>query len=471
MAARAARPYSEPLKLLWSAGTCAGLSDGRLLAQFLAGRDEAGELAFEVLVKRHGPMVLRVCHQVLDDPGDIHDAWQAVFLVLARRAGAIRNRESLAAWLHGVAFRLAKRSRMTASRRWLRDHRTVSAAESRAREAIAPRQVESSEIERQELAGIVQAEITRLPEKFRAPIVLCYMEGLTHDEAAAALNWPVGTVRSRLSRGRDTLHRRLQARGMTSPESLTPLPALPAVGSATAIPEYVAKLVARLASQATGGPLSVATPLNVTSLALAEEVLKMMTFKKVMVLTALFLSLATFTIGGGIAAVRASRASNEQTAPASAQQENPAQPKAAVRLAEADVIDPQLQQMLELAKSQYDSALRLYQNAQTEYKVVIEAGLQLDDFELRAANTPAARHAVKERSVQRLQLLENVTEARVRAARSSNVELIAVKLQRMQAEMNLKTPDDENPDPAAMLRRLKQLETKVEQLEKRLPRG
>ncbi len=85
MAARVARPYSEPLKLLWSAGTCAGMSDGRLLAQFLAGRDEAGELAFEVLVKRHGPMVLRVCHQVLDDPADIHDAWQAVFLVLARR--------------------------------------------------------------------------------------------------------------------------------------------------------------------------------------------------------------------------------------------------------------------------------------------------------------------------------------------------------------------------------------------------
>ena len=86
MTARAARSYSEPLKLLWSAGTCAGQSDGRLLAQFLAGRDEAGELAFEVLVKRHGPMVFRVCHQLLDDPGDVHDAWQAVFLVLARRA-------------------------------------------------------------------------------------------------------------------------------------------------------------------------------------------------------------------------------------------------------------------------------------------------------------------------------------------------------------------------------------------------
>ena len=84
------------------AGTCAGLSDGQLLARFLAGRDPSGELAFEVLVKRHGPMVERVCRQVLDDPCDVHDAWQAVFLVLARRAFAIRKRDSVAAWLHGV---------------------------------------------------------------------------------------------------------------------------------------------------------------------------------------------------------------------------------------------------------------------------------------------------------------------------------------------------------------------------------
>ena len=96
---------------------------------------------------------------------------------------------------------------MTAARRWSRDRRTNAAAESRAREAIGPRQLESSEIERNELAEVLQQEISRLPEKYRAPIVLCHMQGLTHDEAAAALSWPVGTVRSRLSRGRNALRR------------------------------------------------------------------------------------------------------------------------------------------------------------------------------------------------------------------------------------------------------------------------
>ena len=109
-----ARPYGEALEALW-AQEPAGLSDGQLLARFLAGRDPSGELAFEVLVKRHGPMVERVCRQVLDDPCDVHDAWQAVFLVLAARAFAIRKRDSVAAWLHGVALRVARRTRVAAA--------------------------------------------------------------------------------------------------------------------------------------------------------------------------------------------------------------------------------------------------------------------------------------------------------------------------------------------------------------------
>ena len=123
MAGATARAFGEPLETLFGAGTCAGLSDGQLLARFLAGRDEAGELAFEVLVKRHGPMVRGVCRQVLDDPNDVHDAWQAVFLVLARRADAIRNRESVGSWLHGVAVRVAARARVSAIRRGIRDRR------------------------------------------------------------------------------------------------------------------------------------------------------------------------------------------------------------------------------------------------------------------------------------------------------------------------------------------------------------
>ena len=90
------------------AGTCTGLTDGQLLARFLGGRDQAGEQAFEVLVTRHGPMVLHVCRNTLNDPEDVHNAFQAVFMVLANRAGSIRNRESIASWLYGVAIRVTR---------------------------------------------------------------------------------------------------------------------------------------------------------------------------------------------------------------------------------------------------------------------------------------------------------------------------------------------------------------------------
>ena len=156
------------------------------------------------------------------------------------------------------------------------------------------------------------------------------MQGLTHDEAAAALSWPVGTVRSRLSRGRNALRRRLEARGMSALAAVGPLLDWPAAdgavasaaalaagaGSAAAIPENVATFAARLASQAAAGSLTDATLVNVNTLALSEEVLKMMTFKKVTLLVAAFLSLATLTIGGGIAAVRTRRESRSAPQPA-----------------------------------------------------------------------------------------------------------------------------------------------------------
>ena len=117
------------------------------------------------------------------------------------------------------------------------------------------------------------------------------------------------------------------------------------------------------------------------------------------------------------------------------------------------MIDRQLQELLELARLQYDTASRLYQNAQTEYPNVVEAGLQLDDIELRLANGPAAHRAVKERSVKRLQQMESVAESRMQAARGTAVAVAAFKLRRLQAEIDLKSPDDENLDPHAIVRR------------------
>jgi RNA polymerase sigma factor (sigma-70 family) len=191
------------IRTLFNVGTFGGLTDGQLLERFTACTGEAAELAFAALVERHGPMVLRVCRSVLREPHDAQDAFQATFLVLVRKAGSIRNRDSLASWLHGVACRTAACANTTAARR--RRH------ERRAAERVM---TSVDDGERDDLAPVLHEELDRLPEKYRAPIVLCHLEGLTHEQTAQRLRWPVGTVRSRLARGREQLRGRLIRRGL-----------------------------------------------------------------------------------------------------------------------------------------------------------------------------------------------------------------------------------------------------------------
>ena len=191
---------------LFGAGSVVGLSDGELLERFARRRDEAAEAAFEAILARHGAMVLSVCRQVVGDEHGAEDAFQATFLVLVRRAGSLRVREpgTLGPWLHGVAYRLALKTRQGAARRRAREHRAGVRGVGKA----------ASDAESRELAALLHEEVQRLPAKYRAPLVICYFEGRTHDEAAAALQWPVGTVRGRLARARDLLRPRLARRGL-----------------------------------------------------------------------------------------------------------------------------------------------------------------------------------------------------------------------------------------------------------------
>lgn len=188
------------LDRLYRDGTFTAQGDAQLLERYLVRRDEA---AFEALVNLHGPMVLSLCRRFLRDPRDIEDAFQATFLILARRAGSIRKREVLSSWLYGVAYRVAVRSRSDVLRR--RSYETSSTS----LEDAAP--FDSNDLE--EVVPILDQELSRLPEKLRAPLVLCYLKDCTHDQAAAELRWPVGTVRSRLARGRELLRERLTRRG------------------------------------------------------------------------------------------------------------------------------------------------------------------------------------------------------------------------------------------------------------------
>lgn len=201
--------FTSPLQGLINLGTIGGLTDEQLLDQFASRCDGGAELAFEVLLRRHGGMVLRVCRSVLGDRHDADDAFQATFLVLARQAHSIRKHASLGSWLHGVARRVSLKAKRAGARRRRHEDRHAEATP----ECVSDR-------EHGDFEYIVLTEVGRLPEKYRAPIVLCYLEGMTHEEAARQLGWPSGTVQGRLARARELLRTRLSRRGFAPPGAL-----------------------------------------------------------------------------------------------------------------------------------------------------------------------------------------------------------------------------------------------------------
>jgi RNA polymerase sigma factor (sigma-70 family) len=176
------------------------LTDAQLLERFVYRQDEA---AFELLVRRHGTLVLNVCRRVLDREHDAEDAFQATFLTLARKAGAIGNRASVGSWLYKVAYRVALRARMAPHSRPLPEE---PLRDPNATEPIVG-------LLWRELRSVLDEEVSRLPERYRAPFVLCHLEGQTTEAAARALGCPPGTVGTRLARARDLLRRRLARRG------------------------------------------------------------------------------------------------------------------------------------------------------------------------------------------------------------------------------------------------------------------
>jgi RNA polymerase sigma factor (sigma-70 family) len=479
MAGGQVRAFNEPLEMLFGAGTCAGLSDGQLLSRFVAGRDAAGELAFEALVMRHGPMVLRICDQALDDPNDVHDAVQAVFLVLANRAGAVRNRDSVASWLYGVALRVASRARVTAIRRRIRDRRTNMAAQAAA--AMEPRQAEPAPAESDDRAQVLYQEVGRLPEKFRAPIVLCYLEGLTHDEAATRLSWPVGTIRSRLSRGRDALRHRLSRRGVTAPVVVGPLSVwlaseqaasaaaagTIATSSSGALPTSFSSALVKMVSQVAVTHSPAVSSGNAGTLALAQGVLNMMALKKLIVMASVLVSLSAITIGGGVVWVRTSQAQGSRQEAAKAPASDAPKTDTAAKIVEDVEAVILVQNMLALARRRYDRVRHMYENAQVEYDRVLDAGEQLEKIELNAAKSTVQRREVLERSLSRLKAAEAIADARGKAARGGAADLDEAKLRRMQAELDLKTLANNPSDTASILKRLGDLERKVETLEKK----
>jgi RNA polymerase sigma factor (sigma-70 family) len=254
--------------------------DGQLLESFLKHRDE---IAFTQLVKRHGPMVLGVCARIIGNVHDAEDAFQAVFLVLARRAGSIVPRDMVGNWLYGVAYRTALQARGQLARRQTRERQVTE----------MPHPTVAAEVDFDALHQALDTELDRLPEKYRVPVVLCDLEGRSRKDVAGQLKIPEGTLSSRLATARTLLARRLTRHGIVlSGPALAVALTQPAVAvQPTLVAIAVKAAVVTAAGESAAGLVSTKT------LSLSEGVLKTMFLKKLKVLSVLALGVVLGGLG------------------------------------------------------------------------------------------------------------------------------------------------------------------------------
>jgi RNA polymerase sigma factor (sigma-70 family) len=298
------------------------VSDRELVAALMARRDEA---AFAALVERHGPMVLAVCQRVLHNAHDAEDAFQSTFLVLIRKASAIRKPDAIASWLYGVAYLTARKARQANARQ-----RALEFAA-----ACQPR------VGHTEPSGVLDEEISALPERYRAPLVLCELEGRSRREVASQLRIPEGTLSSRLAKGRQMLARRMRRHGWTLSG---------AVPVGTKLPTSIAMSTVAAARSILLGR-EMAGAVSPGAIALSRGVMRAMFISRLKTLTAVLVVLTVFGLGTGQLArvvLGPGIAAAADDAPAAT---TPAVERAAAELAAAETARRQAEIALEVARA------------------------------------------------------------------------------------------------------------------------
>jgi RNA polymerase sigma factor (sigma-70 family) len=284
MAKRQLGSILDYIQQVAAAAQANSMSDGELLRQFIDRRDQA---AFGALVRRHGALVLGVCRQVLVHEQDAEDAFQATFLVLAKGAASVRSPQSLASWLHGTAYRISMTTKRDEARRRAHECRAIP---------LEPREA-AAELTWREAASALHQEIQKLPEKYRAPVVLHYLNGKSCHEVAVALGLKEGTVWSRLAQARKLLHERLARRGL---ELGAVLAAVAVARSAAAVPPLLIAKMARVAVQFVAGGSAAGATAN--ALSLATGVMKTMFLTKLKIAATILLTVGAVTGGAGLLA-------------------------------------------------------------------------------------------------------------------------------------------------------------------------
>jgi RNA polymerase sigma-70 factor (ECF subfamily) len=278
------------------------ITDGQLLERFVQSRDEA---AFGALVRWHGPMVLGVCRRVLRSDADAEDAFQATFLVLVHKAASVVPREMVGNFLYGVAYRTALKAKARAAKRRAREKQVAEMPEP---------EVPSDSW--RDLRPLLDQELSRLPDKYRVPVVLCHLEGRTQKEVARQLGWPEGTVAVRLMRARILLAKRLARHGLAL--STGSLALLFAQNTASALPAPLVVSTVKAAAWVAAGQAAAAGPVTAEAAALTKGVLQAMflTKLKTALVLVLVVTLAGFTAGVAVFSSQVRKEPESPTAPA-----------------------------------------------------------------------------------------------------------------------------------------------------------
>jgi RNA polymerase sigma factor (sigma-70 family) len=364
----------------------ADLTDGALLEAFVARRDETH---FEALVQRHGPMVLGVCRRVLMNVADAEDAFQATFLVLARRAASIVPRESVGSWLYGVAYRTSLAARRLAARRRARERQVQT----------MPHPTLSEEKENwQELLPLLDRELARLPDKYRAAVVLCQLEGRTRREAARQLGLPVGTLSGRLTTALRLLAKRLRRQGLVlSGGALAALS--PQVASACVPASLIASTV-KAAPLVAAGPLA-AGVVSAEVVTLTRGVMQSMLLAKLKLAWGVVLALTVAAAGASVLAYRL------QAAPLP-------QKKGEERLGGKgeDRVNDLARARVQAAEKACEAVWEAYKEGHRQEEEVYAWSVRLMDLKKEAGATRAEQRAALKKHLNRMQEMKRILPGR-----------------------------------------------------------
>jgi RNA polymerase sigma factor (sigma-70 family) len=436
------RPFSSLLRHLQrlaGAAESGVLADGQLLERFVRSRDEA---AFEVLVWRHGPMIWGLCRRLLRQDSDAEDAFQATFLTLLRKAASISKRASVASWLYKVAYRVALAARARAAKRASQEQAVVT-------ESMAA--VEQDPVWR-DLRPVLDEEVNRLPEKYRVPFLLCYLEGKTLDEAAEQLGCPRGTVGTRLARARERLRGRLTRRGVTLSVGALSLVLTERLALA-ALPSPLVVLTLRGASATASGK---ATPVvSASILALVEGVVRTMFVSKLKTVVGVFVLCGVVGTGAGVLALQ----------PPPPQPDDPKVPaEAKAQEKQEDRLPGLLKARLEAAEAELQARRNEFFAGRGTFDILIGASQRVLKAQRELSKNKQEQVAALEAHLRLLQEIHETNQSRFNAGRIAIAELKRGEFDRLDAEIELERAKAKQQDrlPGLLKARLEAAQAEVD---------